>query len=154
MNLSASFLFSPLSLTHSLSLSPSPLLSPFNTLHFPSSLPLPPSLGSAPKQSRVGAKAQAVPCRAHMDSGVLLSRAHNVVPARRLSSRLTSYSTTTTTHNNHNPSVPALCSQAIQQTADNIVIIKTKRKKGRFGIFFKGFAMVDSRVLLKERGLM
>lgn len=92
----------------------STLPSPFNTLHFPSSLPLPPSLVSAQKQPGLGAKAQAVPCRAHMDSGVLLSRARNVVPARRVLSRLTGHSATTT-HNNHNPSVPALCLQAVQQ---------------------------------------
>lgn len=47
------------------------------------SLPLP---GSASTQPGLGAKAQAVPCRDHMDSGVLLSHARNIVPACRVSS--------------------------------------------------------------------
>lgn len=115
---------------HSLPLSPpppSPLLSPSYTLRFPSSLPLPPSLGSAPKQPGVGAKAQAVPCRAHMDSGVLLSRARHVVPARRLSSRLTSRSATATT-------VPPC--RAVQQAADNVIATNHGSTKGCFECLF------------------
>lgn len=107
-----SSLVPPPSLPPSLSPSlPHTFTLPLNTLHFPSSLPLslPPSF---PRQSRpgLGARAQAVPCRDHMDSGVLLSRAHNVVPAQQVWSRLTSH-TATTTHNNHNASVAELNSQ-------------------------------------------
>lgn len=63
-----------------------PPLSPLNTLHFPSGLPLPPCPGSAPApaQSGFGAKAQPVPCRDHMDSGVLLSRARHIVSTRQV----------------------------------------------------------------------
>lgn len=96
-----------------------------------SSLPLSPSLGTLPVQSPSpspgrtrlrrsldsGAKAQAVPCRDHMDSGVLLSRVRALF-FQLAESRLTSHSyntnnTNNTNNNNQNPSV--LCLQPIQQ---------------------------------------
>lgn len=44
---------------------------------------------SRPPPSALSARAQAVPCRGHMDSCVLLSRALRIVPARRVWSRPT-----------------------------------------------------------------
>lgn len=70
-------LFPPSLHSGSLSLSP-PFPVPL-TFSISRGVPLPPLLDSLPEPG-LGAKAQAVPCRDHMDSSVLLSRARNVVP--------------------------------------------------------------------------
>lgn len=120
---------------------PSPLA--FNTLHFPSGPPLPPSLSRARLWPGLGAKAQAVPSRDHMESAVIWSR----VP------EYCSSSPSLVSFNQPPPqqtSIP-LCLQAAQQADDNIVITTNAQASGRFAVFLSLSSLQTLRVCAGAR---